>query len=97
MRTLFVVTVAVLACGVGHAADRPGVAPADPWSCPPDHPIKGYVAAEPHRRLYFVPGGRYYEEASPERCYASEDEARRDGGVPAKERAPSRVPRDHFA
>jgi hypothetical protein len=33
--------------------------------------------------LYYLPASRFYEEASPERCYASEDEARQDGSVPA--------------
>ena len=61
---------------------RPGVAPTTPWSCPADHPIKGYVTIGA-RRLYYVPGDRFYEEASPERCYASEEEARRDGARPA--------------
>jgi len=35
--------------------------------------------------VYYVPGGRFYEEASPERCYASEEEAQRDGSLPARE------------
>ena len=47
------------------------------------HPIKGYVGAEAGRRLYFVPGHPFYDEASPERCYASEEEARHDGSRPA--------------
>lgn len=60
---------------------RPGVAPDTPWSCPPDHPIKGYLTAAA-RRVYYLPGDRFYEEASPERCYATEDEAQRDGARP---------------
>jgi hypothetical protein len=66
------------------AAERPGVVPETPWSCPATHPIKGYVLAESERRVYFVPGERFYEEASPERCYATEEEARRDGGLAAR-------------
>jgi hypothetical protein len=66
------------------AAERPGVAPDTPWSCPATHPIKGYVSVEPGRRVYFVPGERFYEEASPERCYATEDEAHRDGSRAAR-------------
>ena len=62
------------------AAERPGILPDTPWSCPETHPIKGYVSVESGRRIYHVPGSRYYEEASPERCYASEEDARRDGG-----------------
>jgi hypothetical protein len=69
------------------AGQRPGVEPTTPWSCPESHPIKGYVAAS-GARVYHVPGGRFYEEASPERCYASDDEARRDGSHPARDPRP---------
>src|SRR5687768_14430705 len=69
---------------------RPGAEPSTPWSCPDTHPIKGYVSAESGARVYHVPGGRFYEEASPERCYASDEEARRDGSRPASNpRAPA--------
>jgi hypothetical protein len=72
------------------AGQRPGVDPITPWSCPDTHPIKGYVSTESGVRVYHMPGGRFYEEASPERCYASDEEARRDGSRPAREpRAPS--------
>jgi hypothetical protein len=73
-------------------AQRPGVLPDTPWSCPSTHPIKGYVSAESGRRAYYVPGSRFYEEASPERCYASEDDALRDGSRPAQN--PTRLPND---
>lgn len=46
--------------------------------------VKSYLS-QGAGRVYHVPGGRFYEEASPERCYASEDEARRDGSVPARD------------
>jgi hypothetical protein len=58
--------------------ERPGVAPETPWACPAGHPIKGYLTDE-SGRIYHRPGTRFYEEASPERCYATEEEARRDG------------------
>jgi hypothetical protein len=74
-------------------AERPGVAPETPWSCPMSHPIKGYVSVESGRRTYFLPGTRFYDEASPERCYASEADARRDGSRPARTPAPT-LPRD---
>lgn len=70
------------------APERPGVPPSTPWACPEEHPIKGYVS-EDSGRLFYRPGTRFYEEASPERCYASEDEARRDGA----RRAPDDEPR----
>ncbi len=65
-----------------QAAERPGVLPETPWACPATHPIKGYVTEE-SGPVYYMPETRFYEEASPERCYASEAEARRDGGRPA--------------
>jgi hypothetical protein len=74
------------------AGQRPGVDPITPWSCPGTHPIKGYVSAESGARVYHVPGGRFYEEASPERCYASDDEARRDGSRPAGDSRPPSPP-----
>jgi hypothetical protein len=67
---------------------RPGVAPPMPWACPESHPIKGYVSRESGLRVYYVPGSRFYEEASPERCYATEEEAQRDGSVPARRADP---------
>src|SRR5215813_69064 len=79
-------SVAVVASGLvvaAEAGERPGLPSADPWTCPASHPIKGYVTAEEKRRMYFVPGHPFYEDASPERCYATEGEAQRDGGRPA--------------
>jgi hypothetical protein len=61
-------------------AGRPGVPPQTPWACPDSHPLKGYVLADSGRRVYYHPANRFYEETSPERCYATEEEARRDGG-----------------
>lgn len=64
-------------------AQRPGVSPDTPWSCPPTHPVKGYLSAT-GARIHHVPGSTWYEEASPERCYASETEALRDGSRPPR-------------
>ena len=69
--------------------ERPGVPPVTPWACPPSHPIKGYLTEE-SGLVYYRPGGRFYEEASPTRCYAGEDEARRDGARRAPEDEPMR-------
>ena len=86
------VAIVALSIAIGqqvNADERPGIAPDSPWTCPASHPIKGYVSAELGRRIYFLPEGPFYDEASPERCYASEDEARRDGSRPAREPFPS--------
>ena len=84
-----VVALSIAIGGLAPADERPGVAPDSPWTCPASHSIKGYLSAESGRRIYFLPGGGpFYDEASPERCYASEDEARRDGSRPARESSP---------
>ena len=68
-------------------AQRPGVPPDTPWSCPATHPVKGYLS-ESGRRIYHLPGSTWYEEASPERCYATEEDALRDGSRPARPPGP---------
>ena len=68
-------------------AARPGVAPDGPWTCPDASPIKGYLGQT--GRVYFLPGTTFYDEASPERCYATEEQARDDGARPAEEPAPA--------
>ena len=90
MRILVVVVAYAIA--LGAAGERPGLPAAGPWSCPASHPIKGYVLAESGRRVYFVPADPFYDEASPERCYASEDEARQDGSRPVRGPAPLFAP-----
>lgn len=82
--------------GIAGTAERAGVAPSGPWACPDSHPIKGYASATAGHRVYFVPGHRDYDEASPERCYATESEAHRDGGVPARIPPPVRPPSDEL-
>jgi micrococcal nuclease len=62
------------------APARPGIAPRTGWSCPPGHPIKGnFTTYTADRCIYYVPGSPAHVEGRTERCYASEDEARRDG------------------
>lgn len=62
------------------AQARPGVAPTTGWSCPLSHPIKAdFNTYSSERCIYYVPGSAAYAESRTERCYASEDEARRDG------------------
>jgi hypothetical protein len=60
--------------------ERPGVPPADARTCPAEHPIKGnFTTYSGERCIYHVPGGQFYGKTKPERCYASEEEARADG------------------
>lgn len=62
------------------AQARPGVAPKTGWSCPLTHPIKAdFTTYSSERCIYYVPGSSAYAESRTERCYATEDEARKDG------------------
>ena len=60
-------------------APRPGVPPQG-MTCPVAHPIKGnFTTYSGERCIYHVPGGGFYGKTRPERCYASEAEAVKDG------------------
>jgi competence protein ComEC len=44
------------------------------------HAIKGnFTTYSGERCIYHVPGGAFYGKTNPERCYATEAEARQDG------------------
>ncbi len=59
---------------------RFGVPPKDAWTCAATHPIKGnFTTYSGEPCIYHVPGGRFYDKTKPERCYATEEEAKRDG------------------
>jgi hypothetical protein len=60
---------------------RPGIEPEDAWTCPATHPIKGnFTPTDPREVcIYHVQGGEYYSRTKPERCYATDGDARRDG------------------
>ncbi len=63
-----------------QAQARPGVPPQDSWTCPASQPIKGnFTTYSGERCIYHVPGGQFYGKTKPERCYATEEEARQDG------------------
>jgi len=62
------------------AQSRPGVPPQDAWTCPLTHPIKGnFTTYSGERCIYHMNGGEFFNKTKPERCYATEDEARQDG------------------
>jgi len=62
------------------AQSRPGVFPQDAWTCPLSHPIKGnFTTYSGERCIYHVPGGQFYSRTKPERCYATGEEAVKDG------------------
>ncbi len=72
--------VLIVPAGSPQAQSRPGVAPTNAWTCPASQPIKGnFTTYSGERCIYHVPGGQFYGKTKPERCYATEDEAREDG------------------
>lgn len=57
------------------APDTPGwVEPVD-GACPLSHPVKGNASSQ----IYHVPGSRFYDMTSPERCYRDAAAAEADG------------------
>jgi hypothetical protein len=66
------------------SSSRPGVAPTDAWTCPASDPIKGNLTTRTGECIYHVRSGAYYGKTKPERCFATEDEARRAGCQPSK-------------
>jgi len=57
-----------------------GVSPVTAWDCPASHPIKGnFTTYSGERCICHVPGGQYYSQTKPERCYSSIQDAIIDG------------------
>lgn len=76
--------------GAAAAESTPGVAPATASSCPADHPIKGYASRRSEAGVYYAPGSASYDRVKPERCFASEAQARQAGyRAGREERAPA--------
>ncbi len=66
--------------GTLPAPGQLGVTPSDAWTCPSSHPIKGnFTTYTGERCIYHLSGGSFYQKTKPERCYATEEEARQDG------------------
>ncbi len=61
--------------GAESVADRPAwVEPVD-GQCPLSHPVKGNASSN----IYHVPGSRFYDMTTPERCYLDAAAAEADG------------------
>lgn len=56
--------------------DLRSYAPASRLACPARAPIKGNRG---ERWIYHLPSGRYYDQTTPEECFASEDGAKKAG------------------
>lgn len=69
-----------LLVGGGGALEPIGVDSGGAWDCPPGYPVKGnFTTWNGEPCIYHVPGGRLYERTRPERCFATEAEARAVG------------------
>jgi micrococcal nuclease len=63
-----------------QAKERPGVLPEGPWTCPRAQPVKGnFTPTTGERCTFHMPDGELYSATKPDRCYATDDEARQDG------------------
>lgn len=70
----------VIASAAEAPSDTYGAPPSDAWTCPATHPVKGnFTTSSGERCIYHISGGRFYPKTKPERCYATEEEARQDG------------------
>ena len=58
------------------AAPVASVLPLDRSTCPPSHPIKAAFSPRIRQCVYHVPGGPYYRTATPDVCFATEEDAR---------------------
>ncbi|PYN27488.1 MAG: hypothetical protein DMD99_02310 [Candidatus Rokuibacteriota bacterium] len=62
------------------SGERRGVPPESTWTCRASQPIKGnFTTYSGERYIYHMSGGQFYSKTKPERCYATESEARQDG------------------
>jgi len=79
-RLILAVLVLAASTAIAQTPPRPGVPPQDVWTCPLTHPIKGdFTASSGERCIYHMKGGQYYGKTKPERCYATEADAMKDG------------------
>jgi micrococcal nuclease len=71
---------ATLAQAARPAGDRPGVPPESAGTCPLAQPIKGnFPTFSSVRCIFRMPDSELYGATKPERCYATVDDAQRDG------------------
>lgn len=67
--------------GDGEVRISPDTPQTSRMDCPDDQPIKGNAQSG----IYHMRYGQYYDKTSPERCFATEEEAR-EAGYRASER-----------
>jgi len=79
-RIILAVLVLAASTAAAQTPSRLGVLPQDAWTCPLTHPIKGnFTTYSGEQCIYHMRGGHFYEKTKPERCYATEADAVKDG------------------
>ena len=79
-RLILAVLMLIASTATAQTSPRPGVPPLDAWTCPLTQPIKGnFTTYSGERCIYHIKGGQYYGKTKPERCYATEADAVKDG------------------
>lgn len=63
-----------------------GIPKSSPFTCPPGYPVKGNISAS-GERIYHVPGGAFYNNTDPERCFATLADAAASGFRPSLRQA----------
>ncbi len=80
LRVILAVLILAASAATAQTPERPGLPPQDAWTCPLSHPIKGnFTTYSGERCIYHMKGGQFYLKTKPERCYATEADAVKDG------------------
>jgi hypothetical protein len=80
LRLILAVLVLAVSTSAAQTSPRPGVPAQDAWMCPLTHPIKcNFTTYSGERCIYHLNGGQFYGKTKPERCYATEADAVKDG------------------
>jgi len=80
LRLVLAMLALTISTALAQTSPRPGVPPQDVWTCPLTHPIKGnFTTYSGERCIYHMKGGQFYGKTKPERCFAAEEGAVKDG------------------
>ena len=80
LRLVLAMLALTVSTALAQTSPRPGVPPQDVWTCPLTHPIKGnFTTYSGEWCIYHMKGGQFYGKTKPERCYAAEADAVKDG------------------
>lgn len=80
LRLVLAMLALTVSTALAQTSPRPGVPPQDVWTCPLTHPIKGnFTTYSGERCIYHMKGGQFYGKTKPERSFATEEDAVKDG------------------